>query len=419
MSDSLNKILGAELLSEEVQQSLQEAFDAKITEARQQIREEAEMQIREEFARRYEHDKAELVEAMDHMLTDVITKHAEEKVSETVKLKEARAKYQAAVKESRSAYREKMKEHMAVVRKFVLEQMTKEMTTLRRQQKGLSEQRLSMKAELKEAKKALAEKHADRLRKIDEFAVRQVGKELREFGKDKRALVETRVKLVTESRSKLKETQHRFIKESAKKVDQIVTETMKREMTQLHEDLERNRENMFGRRIFEAVAAEFMGSYLSEGTETKKLKNVLETKESELKKMKAQLTEAVKIAAVSKRKALLAEDVTARTKVLNELLAPLNRDKRTVMSELLETVKTPHLRNAFSKYLPTLLNESGRKANPQTAKKTLTEAPAAADKRTVTTVTGNQRANRLLETVESEEFSSETAQILRLAGIHK
>jgi hypothetical protein len=144
----------------------------------------------------------------------------------------------------------------------------------------------------------------------------------------------------------------------------------------------------------------------------------LESKETEVKTLKAKLSEAIKIAATSKRKALLAEDRTARTKVLNELLAPLNRDKRSVMVELLESVKTPHLRNAFNKYLPTVLNESGRKVNPQTARKTLTEAPAAGSKHAVTTVTGDQRTNRLLETAH-EEMSSETVHILRLAGIHK
>jgi hypothetical protein len=416
----MNKLLGAEVLSEDVKQSLQEAFDSKIDEARQQVREEVETQIREEFARRYEHDKAELVEAMDRMLSDVITKHAEEKLAETTKLKESRDKYQAAVKESRSAYREKMKEHMGTVRKFVIEQITKEMAELRRQQNRLAEQRSQAVAQLKEAKKALAEQHADRLRKIDEFAVRQVGKELREFARDKRALVETRVKLVTESRNKLRETQKRFINESAKKVDQIVSETMKREMTQLHEDLERNRQNMFGRRIFEAVAAEFMSSYLSEGTATKKLQNIVEAKDKELAEIKQKLTEATKAAAVSKRKAMLAEESAARTKVLNELLAPLSRDKRTVMQELLETVKTPALREAFNRYLPTVISENGGKVAPQTAKKTLTEAPAAAaDKRTVT-ITGDQRTNRLLETVQAEDgLDSETVQILRLAGIHK
>src|SRR3712207_8324907 len=42
------------------------SFDKKVAEAR----EEAEMSIREEFAARYEHDKSNLVKAMDLMLTE-------------------------------------------------------------------------------------------------------------------------------------------------------------------------------------------------------------------------------------------------------------------------------------------------------------------------------------------------------------
>ena len=65
------------------------------------------------------------------------------------------------------------------------------------------------------------------------------------------------------------------MKEAAIKVEKVINTTLKREMTQLHEDLERNRQNMFGRRIFEAVAAEFMTSYLNEGTEIRKLQECL------------------------------------------------------------------------------------------------------------------------------------------------
>jgi hypothetical protein len=418
MDINFNKLLGADVLSEEVQSGLQEAFNTKINEARQQVREEVEMQIREEFARRYEHDKGELVEAMDRMLTDVVQKYSEERVTEGTKLKEAKVKYEAALKESRAAYKTKTVEHMNLMRKFVLENLTKEVQNLRSEETKLAEDRVRVARDLSEAKKALAEQQAARLKKIDEFVVRQVNRELTEFAQDKRALAESRVKLISESRSKLREAQGKFIKESAKKVDLMVTESMKREMNQLHEDLERNRQNMFGRRIFEAVAAEFMSSYLAEGTATKKLEKVLESKDAEMAEMHSKLTEAQKAAEQAARKVKLAEDKTQRTKTLNELLSPLSRDKRSVMVELLETVKTQHLREAFNKYLPTVLNEQGRKVAPQ-HKRALNETSEPVEKRTVA-VTGDQRTNRLLETVQAEDDLGDlTAQIVRLAGIQK
>jgi hypothetical protein len=60
-------------------------------------------------------------------------------------------------------------------------------------------------------------------------------------------------------------------------------------MKQLHEDIEAHRQNDFGRRIFEAVAAEFQTSYLAEGTEMRKLQKVLESKQAEIAAKQAEV----------------------------------------------------------------------------------------------------------------------------------
>lgn len=39
------------------------------------------------------------------------------------------------------------------------------------------------------------------------------------------------------------------------------------------------------------------------------------------------------------------------------LLAPLSKDKKELMTELLETVKTDRLEESFNKYLPSVINE--------------------------------------------------------------
>jgi hypothetical protein len=86
--DNLANILGESGLPAEMVTSLQEAFDKKVAEAR----EEAELSIREEFATRFEHDKATFVEAMDRMLSDVVQKTEEAKAAEIAKLKETHTK---------------------------------------------------------------------------------------------------------------------------------------------------------------------------------------------------------------------------------------------------------------------------------------------------------------------------------------
>lgn len=418
MDKTLAELLESTGLSAEIIESLQEAFSKKVAEAR----EEAEMSLREEFARRYEHDKSQLVEAMDRMLTDVVTKQEESKAAEVAQFVEARDAFRTAVKESRQHYKTKLREHLALTRNFAVEQLSKEAAALRAERKGLKEAKAQIKAELASLKEAAVKQQNDRLKKIDEFVVRQVGKELKEFGEDHRALVETRLKLVSESRKKLKEMQTKFIQHSAAKVEGMVNESLKREMTQLHEDLERNRQNMFGRRIFEAVAAEYMTSYLAEGTEVRKLQSVLESKTAELAEVKTKLDEVEQRTEQARRKAVIAEDRATRTQVMSELLSNLRGEKRAVMEGMLETIKTGNLRTAFNKLLPVVLNENTRKAaNPQGAKKLMEER--ATESRVVTQHTGDQRTNRLYETAQAESEvetdNSELATVVRLAGIQK
>lgn len=409
MDHNLDSVLG-DSLPPELLASLKEAFDRKV----EAVREEAEMAIREEFAQRYEHDKANLVEAMDRMLTDVAQKHEEEKAEEVAKLKEAQASLKQAVTEARSHYKAKLKEAIATSQNFVVENLAKEIKGLREQKQSFVAKQKQIAEGYESAKAALAAEQASRLAKIDEFVVKQVNRELTEFAQDRRALVETRVKLVAESKQKLAETQTRFVKEAAKKTETAINETLKREMSQLHEDLERNRQNSFGRRIFEAVAAEFMTSYLAEGTETRKLQKVLEDKDQALAAAQAKLQEAAKIAEVAARKAKIAEDRMARTKIMSELLSNLRGEKRAVMESMLETTKTEALRTTFDRLLPVVLAEGTRKAE----KKVLSEARPAAEGRVVT---GDQRVNRLLESASEGEgtLDNEVAQVVRLAGIQK
>ena len=253
--------------------------------------------------------------------------------------------------------------------------------------------------------------------KLTNFVGRQVEKELKEFLEDHKALINTRVKLVSESRQRLRETQNRFVKEAAVKVETAINKTLKNEMTQLHEDLEKNRQNMFGRRIFEAVAAEFMTSYLAEGTEIRKLHNILETERKTLAELQAKLSEAVKEGQIATRKLRLAEDrYDSGTKVLGELLSNLRGEKRKVMEGMLETVRTDSLRESFNKLLPVVLDETTR--SRPTGKTVLNEKKVERQQAS-NVVTGGQRANRLAEAAEAEalDIDPDIAQVIRLAGI--
>ena len=66
MFDAIKPLLESGLINEEIGQELNEAWDSKLVEAREQVRTE----LREEFAIRYEHDRIVMVEALDKMVTE-------------------------------------------------------------------------------------------------------------------------------------------------------------------------------------------------------------------------------------------------------------------------------------------------------------------------------------------------------------
>jgi hypothetical protein len=334
MAHTLDELLSSGALSEEVRSSISEAWETKQTE----LREEVAAELREEFAERYENDKAQIVEAMDTMIGEVIAKELEEFQADKAK-----------VAEDRVAYRKHMSEHANVLDEFVMETLRKEINELREDREAQDKN----------------------MAQLEGFVLEQLTKELNEFHEDKRSLVEAKVKLIKEGKEAIESTKRKFIESAATKVEGILENTIKKELTTLKEDIQVAKENTFGRKIFETFAAEFMSSYLNEGTEVAKLNKSMD-------KLKAQLDEANKAVAEkevqlteSARKARIEADKAERKTALNEMMAPLSKQQKEIMGALLESTKTADLQNAFNKYLPSVLKED---AKPLKEKKVLSES---------------------------------------------
>ena len=89
---------------------------------------------------------------------------------------------------------------------------------------------------------------------------------------------------------------------------------------------------------------------------------------------------------------------------MSDLLAPLSKDKRKLMSNLLESINTPKLKAAFNKYLPTVLNETVTTAKANTTQLNETQK---------TEITGNKQA-----TVQETSNEAEIINLKKLAGIN-
>jgi hypothetical protein len=372
MAKKLDELLSESVgLSEDTRSQIVGLWEAKIAEAR----EEVASTLREEFARKFEHDKGVLVESMDRFLTDQVRVELEEFAEDKRKLVAERI-----------AYKSKVVEHTGMLNKFITESVAKEMK------------------EFYAEKKAMKENFA----KLENFLLKQLAEEIREFRQDKKSLVEQKVKMVTEGKQKLQETKAQFIKRAAQIIESNIEKTLRTEITQFKDDIRVARENDFGRKIFESVAAEFMTSYLNEGTEIRKMQKMMESKNNEMKALQETVKKSKTLVESMDSKLKASQDLVERQKVMNELLAPLSKDKQGVMKELLESVQTKNLQGSYNKYLPSVLNEAETR-KPASSKTQLNEA-------TLSAKTGDRA--RVAQTEESE-YTSDMKKILSLAGIKK
>jgi hypothetical protein len=360
-------LLDSGIINEDTRREINEAWEARLNEAREQIRSE----LREEMATRYEHDKQVMVEALDKMVTDSLAKEIEEFVGEKQAMVEDRVKLKNHMIESAGRFND-----------FMVTKLASEVKELHKDRKVQKEN----------------------YQRLEKFIVRALAEEIREFSQDKKAVVETKVRLVAEAKSKLESIQRRFIEQSARLVKESVTAKLGAELTQLKEDIQQARENMFGRRIFEAFASEFSLTHLNESKELIKLRKVIEQQEQQLAESAAAKVEAQRIVETREREIRAIKESQSRKVVIDELLGTLVKEKQTVMRELLESVQTEKLKSAFEKYLPAVLNNGGTKEKAQAV---LTESRVE--------VTGDKSAKPTVQ--ESTPVENNVVELKRLAGL--
>ena len=365
MFDAIKPLLESGLINEDIGAQLNEAWEVKLDEARQQVRAE----LHEEFAQRYEHDRIVMVEALDKMVTDSLSEEIEEFRSEKAAMNEDRVQGQLKLRESATKFNN-----------FMVTKLAEEIKELR-----------SDRIVAKESQQ-----------KLEQFIVHALAREIKEFAQDKQAVVEAKVKLVAEGRKQLERLKARFVSESAKKLSVAVAGQLKGEMSQLKEDIKVAKENNFGRRIFESFASEFSVTHLSEKQETRKLMSALANKEAQLAESQKEIDNTKKLVESKEREVRIIKESNLRQKTMNDLLSTLNEEKASVMQNLLESVQTPRLQHAFDKYLPAVLNTGA------------TKKPKAPLSESVQVLTGDKQTVK--QEVDMEQRDN-VIDIKRLAGL--
>jgi hypothetical protein len=324
MLDAIKPLLDSGIINESTQQAISEAWETKLTEAREQLRAE----LREEFAGRYEHDKSIMVEALDKMVTESLTAELTEFQAEKQALAEDRAKFNVRMMEGAGKFND-----------FMVTKLAEEIKELRADRKM----------------------YENSIAKLEQFVIRALAEEIQEFEQDKKAVVETKVKLVAEAKTKLAELQQSFIQRSAALVKESVANKLESELTQLKEDIQVARENMFGRRLFEAFAGEFAVTHLNENKQLAAMQAMLDKQQEIIAESKREAEEKALLVESKEQEIRIIKESSERRDSMAKLLKPLNKEKAAVMSELLESVQTDKLQAAFDKYLPAVLNNSAVK----------------------------------------------------------
>ena len=341
MLDALKSLFENSALSEEVRTELEEAWNAKVKENRLQ----ATAELREEFAKKYEHDKTTMVEAIDAMMTEKLSEEIAEFQEDRKQLAEAKAKF--AIAQRRNAN---------LLKSFVSEQLAVEIKELHSDQKAM----------------------ADKFVALEEFVVESLAKEIAEFYEDKKDLAETKVRLVREGKAHVNKVKKDFVQKSAKLVSETVAKGLKKEIAALKEDIDAARENDFGRKLFEAFANEYQHSYLNEKSETSKLLKVVGAKDKQLAEAKEAAAKAIKLAEAQAHQNKMITESARRKDTISDMVAPLSKDQREIMVDLLESVQTDRLRSAFDKYLPAVIDGN----TPAKKKAVLAEAKEVTGNRT-------------------------------------
>lgn len=369
----LDKFLKESSLSDEAKQLIQEAWNEE--------KADVAAEMREEMKGRYQEDLGRLTEGLDKMMAEVISEQMSDVYAEKRKLVEDRVK---------------LRKTLGNFSDFANTVLAEEVKTMRSERDHINES----------------------LKKFMGFSNNILAEELKDFHDEKRQLVESRVKLIAEGSKQIAEARANFVKRTAESAATYIAETTQKNLTALKSDLVEAKQNMFGRKIFEAFANEFNSKQYNESSILRSLTESIKSKEDDVIESRIALQEAQEKAAAAERKIRIMEDAQARTAIIAELSKPLTAQQKHIMESLLSTSPTSKLKEDFTKYhksvLKGTLTESA--ANPSRpavntkAKNTLTEGKV---------VTGNRESNFIKNVELDADDMSFLDEITKLSGMNK
>ena len=247
--------------------------------------------------------------------------------------------------------------------------------------------------------------------KVNDFLAREV-EELKEDIERFRDLEAEYAEKLVEAKAAMSDELKDDLMELVEKVDAFLEMRLTAEIAELKEDLDAQRQNDFGRRVFEAVAEEYALSFADD-----------ESAEASLRETQQRLADT---------EAALEEAETARAEIervveMERVLSPLSGRQHEVMEAILRTVPTEQLEEGYKTFIGRVIRESediSEKEEPVLAeseakrddKSEKTEAKTEKEISEGVVVTGDNE-EQLKEEEEIRQISESTKELRRLAGI--
>lgn len=424
MDKILKTLLESEVLTVETRQELSEAWNTRLNEEIERVRQEESQKLREEFSARYEQDRAQIVSAMEVFVNQRLDQEISEMQEDRKKVHEQRVELANNTVKLRKQYRTRLREHMELLTQFLNRTLHEELNELHKDASDLKRAQKKTRLQLAESRQQYRQETARRVTKLEDFVVKQLNREMNEVRRDTENLREQRVRMIADARREITSSKKRFLQQGSQLVEKFITKTLRDELSALYEDIQASRRNKFGQRIYEAFASEFFASHASDGTKIKKQMNETARLKKMLEKTQRVTREQQRIIRENAKKLELANERYERSRVMNNLLNPLSRDQKRIMEQLLRDTDTDSLVEEYNRHLKSVLKETkSEHGNKEPARRKLSESNHTPRKTLVhpsppREVTGNRIHRRLPDpaSIDDEAIFNEMRQ---LSGITK
>ena len=331
----------------------------------EQIRKEVRQEVFEEFAKQAKVDKENIVESVNTVMNKVVADNQKKNeilkknlIKEKLSLKEAKENlekekmdYAASVKADHNkklmAYQNEMNKKLTEAKADYVSKATK----------FLNETLKNEVSELRGDRKQLGEA----LTKFGKFISDQVAVYAKEHKHEMDSLDNLRVRLVKEHNEKLSETKKKFFTEAAGKMEKFTNAVIARELKEFRSDIVESRKRQFGAKLFEAFAKEYAVKFFNEDKVVKSMLESVKANQNKLIATNKTLEKQLKESKEQNAKATKINEGLMRNKIINESVSILAKDKQDMIKNLVKDVPTEKLQESINKYIPMIMNDSGKK----------------------------------------------------------